>query len=139
VIPDFSRDILRGKDIIMLSDGSPMRTFCYVADAIVGYYKVLLKGKKGVAYNIGVEAPEISIADLAERIVSIAREVFGYQGKVRRQASSDKDYLVDNPNRRCPSIIKARTDLDYNPQISLDEGLRRSLAWYFDNREAEEA
>ena len=139
VIPDFARNILSGKDIIMLSDGSPMRTFCYVADAIVGYYKVLVKGRKAEAYNIGVESPEISIADLAERIVKIARELFSYQGEVVRQASSDRDYLIDNPNRRCPSIVKARTELNYSPQISLDEGLRRSLSWYFDNREAEEA
>ena len=139
VIPDFARDILAGRDIIMLSDGSPARTFCYVADAIVGYYKVLVKGKVGEAYNIGVEEPEISIADLAERIVNIARELFGYQGKVIHQVSLDKEYLVDNPNRRCPSIIKARAELGYNPEISLDEGLRRSLIWYFDNREAEEA
>ena len=40
VIPDFARDVLAQKDIVMLSDGSPTRTFCYVADAIVGYYKI---------------------------------------------------------------------------------------------------
>ena len=139
VIPDFARDILAGKDIIMLSDGAPKRTFCYVADAIVGYYKVLVNGRGGETYNIGVEAPEISIAELAERIVNIARELFGYQGKVIHQDSFDKEYLVDNPNRRCPSITKARAELNYNPQIPLEEGLRRSLIWYFDNREAEEA
>jgi nucleoside-diphosphate-sugar epimerase len=123
----------------MLSDGSPARTFCYVADAIIGYYKVLVNGKGGEAYNIGVEAPEISIADLADRIVNIARELFSYQGKVIHQVSLDREYLVDNPNRRCPSITKARAELNYNPQIHLDEGLRRSLIWYYDNREAEEA
>jgi UDP-glucuronate decarboxylase len=139
VIPDFARDILAGRDIIMLSDGSPMRTFCYVGDAIVGYYKVLLKGETGEAYNIGVESPEVSISDLAERIVTIARELFGYQGRVIHQVSLDKEYLVDNPNRRCPLITKAKTELAYNPEISLDDGLRRSLIWYFDNREAEEA
>jgi nucleoside-diphosphate-sugar epimerase len=123
----------------MLSDGSPTRTFCYVADAVVGYYKVLVKGGKGEAYNIGVETPEISISNLAERIVNIASQLFGYQGKLIRQASPDKDYLIDNPNRRCPLISKARTELGYNPSISIDEGLKRSLIWYSDNREAEEA
>lgn len=139
VIPDFARDILAGRDIIMLSDGSPTRTFCYVADAIVGYYKVLVKGRAGESYNIGVESPEISIANLADRMVGIARELFAYQGKLIRQDSPDKNYLVDNPNRRCPSITKAQAELGYNPQVSLDEGLRRSLIWYLDNREAEEA
>jgi UDP-glucuronate decarboxylase len=54
VIPDFVNDILAGKNIQMLSDGTPTRTFCYVADAIIGYYKFLIRGQKGEAYNIGV-------------------------------------------------------------------------------------
>jgi nucleoside-diphosphate-sugar epimerase len=58
---------------------------------------------------------------------------------VVRQRSSDKDYLVDNPNRRCPLINKAKTELEYRPSISIDEGLRRSLIWYHDNQQAEEA
>lgn len=139
VIPDFARNILSGRNIIMLSDGSPMRTFCYIADAIVGYYKVLVKGGTGESYNIGVESPEISIADLAERIVNIAKELFSYQGKVIHQVSPEMEYLIDNPSRRCPSIIKARAELNYNPQIYLDDGLRRSLLWYYDNNDAEEA
>jgi nucleoside-diphosphate-sugar epimerase len=139
VLPDFARDVLAGKDIVMLSDGSPKRTFCYVADAITGYYKILVKGHPGEAYNIGVESPEISVAELAEKVVGLARELFGYQGRVIRQVSSDLDYLIDNPNRRCPVIAKARNHLGYNPTILVDEGLRRSLIWYSDNRNAEEA
>ena len=53
------------------------------------------------------------------------------------QESADKDYLVDNPNRRCPVIEKARKELGYAPQVSFEEGLRRSLIWYSENREAE--
>ena len=139
VLPDFARDILSRRDINILSDGSPRRTFCYVADAIVGYYKILVKGKIGEAYNIGVEHPEISMADLASRVVDFARELFDYRGKVTQKTSSDKNYLVDNPLRRCPSIVKARTELGYHPSISLGEGLRRSLIWYRENRDAEEA
>ncbi len=139
VIPDFVRDILERRDIIMLSDGSPTRTFCYIADAIVGYYKILVRGKSGNSYNIGVEEPEISMSDLAKRIVGLAGELFDYKGKVVLQASTDRNYLIDNPNRRCPNITKARNDLDYNPGIDLDEGLRRSLIWYGENREAVEA
>jgi nucleoside-diphosphate-sugar epimerase len=123
----------------MLSDGSPMRTFCYSADAIVGYYKVLVSGRKGEAYNIGIEKPEISMADLADRVVANARELFGYTGRVVRQQSTEAAYLVDNPNRRCPCIEKARGHLGYDPKIHVDEGLRRSLIWYFHNQEADEA
>ena len=139
VIPDLVRDVLGGRDITLLSDGSPKRTFCYVADAVIGYYKILVKGLRGEAYNIGVEEPEISIAKLAEKITAIARELLGYTGHVVYQASSDKQYLVDNPSRRCPVIAKARTQLGYNPAVSLDEGLKRSLIWYRDNQTAEEA
>ena len=139
VIPDFARDVLSGRDIVMLSDGSPKRTFCYVADAIVGYYKILVKGRDGEAYNIGVEKPEISMAEVAGKIVSFSRELFGYEGKVVLKVSEDKDYLVDNPNRRCPVIEKARKELGYNPSIPLEEGLRRSLIWYGGNRVAEDA
>jgi nucleoside-diphosphate-sugar epimerase len=139
VIPDFARDVFSGRDMVLLSDGSASRTFCYVADSVVGYYKVLVKGRAGEAYNIGVERPEISVRDLAGRVAALGRELFGYTGTVVHRESADKDYLVDNPARRCPVITKARTELGYHPQIGLDEGLRRSLTWYAGNREASDA
>ena len=139
VLPDFARDVLNDRDIVMYSDGSPMRTFCYSADAITGYYKVLVKGHPGEGYNIGIERPEISMAQLADKVIGIASELFGYSGKLVRGKSKEADYLVDNPNRRCPIIQKARDHLGYDPQILVDEGLRRALTWYHHNREAQEA
>jgi len=139
VLPDFARDVLAGRDIVMLSDGSATRTFCYVADAVVGYYKILVRGRPGEAYNVGVEEPEISMAELGERVVALARGLFGYEGKVVLGASEEADYLVDNPNRRCPVIAKARTELGYDPQVGIDEGLRRALLWYAGNSAAEDA
>ncbi|MEJ1964020.1 MAG: NAD-dependent epimerase/dehydratase family protein [Gammaproteobacteria bacterium] len=65
-MPDFATNILSGQDIVMLSDGSPKRTFCYATDAIVGYYKVLVRGGAGEPYNIGIDRPEISVAQLAQ-------------------------------------------------------------------------
>lgn len=135
VIADFARDILSGRDIIMFSDGAPSRTFCYIADAIIGYYKVLVKGRNGEAYNIGVERPEVSISDLAMLLAVLAKEIFDYGGRVIHQVSKDKNYLIDNPSRRCPIIDKAKTELGYRPSISLEEGVRRSLIWYSKNRE----
>ena len=139
VLPDFARDVLNGRDIIMLSDGAPTRTFCYIADAIVGYYKVLITGRNGEPYNIGTEQPEISMAELADRVVALAAELFGYAGKVVRQKSQEADYLTDNPNRRCPRIEKARGELGYEPKIGIDDGLRRTLCWYKSNSIAEDA
>jgi nucleoside-diphosphate-sugar epimerase len=138
VLPDFARDILAGRNIEMLSDGGPKRTFCYVAEAIIGYYKILVRGHAGEAYNIGVESPEISIGELADRLVALARELFGYRGSIVRKPSADEDYLIDNPARRCPVIAKAREHLGFAPTIALDDALRRSLLWYGDHREAED-
>lgn len=137
VLPDFARDVLAGRDIVMRSDGRPRRTFCYVADAVIGYYKVLVMGRPGEAYNVGVERPEISMAELAEKVTTLGRELFGYTGKVVKKV--DAEYLVDNPDRRCPDITKARQHLGFNPSILIDEGLRRALIWYSDHRVAEEA
>jgi nucleoside-diphosphate-sugar epimerase len=134
VLPDFARDALGNKDIVMFSDGAPTRTFCYVTDALVGYLKVLTKGRPGEAYNIGIERPEISMRELAELVVRQARELFGYEGRVVHRASQERAYLEDNPNRRCPDITKARTELGYEPEVEVEEGVRRALNWYYHNR-----
>lgn len=139
VIPDFARDLFAGNDLVMLSDGSPTRTFCYVADAIVGYFKILVRGRAGEAYNIGNEKPEISMLTLAEMLAETARGLFGYTGKVVRKTSSDQEYLTDNPQRRCPIIAKAREELGFEPEVPIEEGLRRTLVWYRDNQQAQDA
>lgn len=125
---DFARAILENKDIEILSDGTPKRTFCYIADAIVGYLKVLLYGRFEY-FNIGIDSPEISINELAKIYQKIGAELFNYTGKVIFGASNDKDYLSHNPTRRCPDITKARTLLGYNPQILVENGVHRFLSF----------
>lgn len=137
-LPDFARNVLADEDIVLLSDGSPTRTFCYVADAVVGYYKALIRGKNGQSYNIGLDKPEISVRQLAEMVITTARELFDYQGELIFKVSEDKEYLTDNPIRRCPVIDKARQHLGYDPSIQIEEGLKRSLLWYADHKEEEE-
>jgi UDP-glucuronate decarboxylase len=139
LIPDLARDVLSGSDITLFSDGSPTRTFCYSADAVVGYLKVLTRGRAGEPYNIGSEGPEISVAELAERVTAAARRRFDYRGSIVYAQSAEVDYLVDNPSRRCPAIEKARTELAFEPLVDLDEGLERSLVWYTGNPEGAEA
>ena len=139
VIPDFASDVLAGRDIVMLSDGSPKRTFCYATDAVTGYYKVLVRGGSGEPYNVGIDRPEISVAELAKLVVDNSRQLFGYTGKVVLGKAKEADYLVDNPNRRCPVIDKARTQLDFKPSVLVEEGIYRSLVWYHHNRVAEAA
>ncbi len=139
IIPDLARDLLAGRDLVLHSDGSPTRTFCYVADSVVGYYKTLIHGRPGQAYNIGSDEPEVTIDELAQRMAGIGHELFGYSGQIIRRASADAQYLTDNPQRRCPDISKARQELGFTPEIALDEGLRRTLLWYADNRDGQEA
>ena len=134
VIADFCRSVIRGEDIVMYSDGSPTRTFCYVADSVAGYYRVLANGVSGESYNVGTAAPEISMAELARRVQHHAADLFGYEGQVVLGQANEADYLVDNPNRRCPDIAKARREVGYDPVHGLDEGIRRTLLWYAEHR-----
>tara|TARA_Y100000590_G_scaffold470532_1_gene666083 strand:- start:259 stop:1329 length:1071 start_codon:yes stop_codon:yes gene_type:complete len=134
VIPDFFRDVINNNDIIIYSDGKATRTFCYISDAITGYLRILLSSYNGEPFNIGTESPEISIGDLAEKIIQIS----GKDLSVKYNTSNDKQYLTDNPQRRCPSILKAKELLQYNPKIELDEGLKRTYQYYLDHPADEE-
>jgi nucleoside-diphosphate-sugar epimerase len=133
VIPDFAKCIFSSEDIVIYSDGSPKRTFCYIADAIVGYFQLLVNGFPGEPYNIGVDKPEISVKELAESMIQISHDLFGYSGKVVFLKSEDEKYLEDNPVRRCPDIGKARKHLGYSPGIEFEDGLKRTLIWYKEN------
>ncbi|MBQ9433109.1 MAG: NAD-dependent epimerase/dehydratase family protein [Synergistaceae bacterium] len=127
---DFANAVRQNRDIVMYSDGSPTRTFCYITDAITGYLKVLLYAQTGFeAFNIGMDKPEISIRKLAEIYAEAGREIFGYTGTAKFGVSSDSEYLKNNPNRRCPDITKARNFLGYNPQIHVEQGVRYFLQY----------
>lgn len=133
LLPDIAKSIFDNTDIILHSDGTATRTFCYVSDAIDGYLRILTNGHRGESYNIGTELPEINVLDFAKLTVEIAKNSFGYQGKIAYRESEDHNYLVDNPNRRCPDIGKAREHLGYKPQVDLVDGIYRSLIWYREN------
>ena len=123
---DFALCVLEQRDIVILSDGSPTRTFCYISDAITGYLLALLHGKYDY-FNIGTEKPEISVKDFALLFKSVAKDVVNYKGKVIYSESKDLEYMTDNPNRRSPQITKAKTILGYSPKVSIKEGIKRYL------------
>jgi UDP-glucuronate decarboxylase len=123
---DFARCVLENRDMVILSDGSPTRTFCYVADAVTGYLLCLLHGQFDV-FNIGIEEPETTVRAFAEIYRVAGRELFGYEGAITYGRSKDAEYLADNPDRRCPRIIKAREQLGYDPQVFVEEGVHRYL------------
>jgi UDP-glucuronate decarboxylase len=134
VIPDFSKNILTRQDIVLFSDGKPSRTFCYISDAIIGYIKTLIKGKPGEVYNIGNNNPEISIKELANLMIKVANKKYNYKGKLVIKKNKDKNYLVDNPNRRCPDLSKSRKELNFYPKINLLIGINKTLEWYNKNQ-----
>lgn len=135
---DFANAIRQNKDIVMYSDGSPTRTFCYISDAITGYLKGLLHAVDGFnAFNIGMDKPEISIKELADIYTKQGKNIFGYSGKAVFGVSQDSDYLTNNPNRRCPVIDKARSLLGYNPQVSVQDGVRYFLEYIKESDEKE--
>lgn len=126
VIPDFFKNILDGNDIEILSDGKSTRTFCYVSDAVTGYLQILLSDYNGESFNIGTDLPEISMYDLAQKIISL----LDLPNKVVFKKSSDKEYLTDNPQRRCPDLSKSKKMLNYLPKVGLDEGLKKVYEYY---------
>jgi UDP-glucuronate decarboxylase len=131
---DFAQAVLRGEDLTILSSGAPTRTFCYVADAVAGYLLALCHREHDV-FNIGIESPEISVAELAQIYQRCAHEIFGYAGQVIYRTSPDKQYLTDNPERRCPDLAKARKILGYAPEIAVADGVHRFLRYLWQEKQ----
>ncbi len=131
---DFALNVLSGNDITILSSGSPSRTFCYIADSVSGYLKIMLHGKYDY-FNIGIESPEITVAQLADIYRDCGKEMFDYKGEVKYAVSEDKAYLTNNPQRRCPNISKAKKILGYDPTISVAEGVKRFMTFLAESPE----
>lgn len=133
---DFANAVRKNEDIVIFSDGSPTRTFGYVSDDIAGYLKCLLYAQKGFeTFNIGIDGPEISVRRLAEIYAEAGNEIFGYTGQIKFDVSEDKEYLENNPNRRCPLIDKARSLLGYNPRVDTEQGVRYFLEYIKESTE----
>ena len=123
---DFANQVLNKSDIKILSNGKPTRTFCYISDAIIGYLLALTNCKFDY-FNIGNDKPEISVLEFAKIFVNHSFLIFNHTPDVFFEKSQEASYLIDNPNRRCPNISKARTILGFNPKIEPYEGVRRYL------------
>ncbi|WP_321422006.1 NAD-dependent epimerase/dehydratase family protein [uncultured Methanobacterium sp.] len=123
VFADFVSDIINRQNIVMKSHGKAKRAFCYLADAIAGFFTVLFKGQKGESYNVGNDKGEISISDLANKLVNLYPE---YKLKVIREIRKDSDYLESKISRNSPDISKIRS-LGWEPYYSIDEGFKRTV------------
>jgi UDP-glucuronate decarboxylase len=125
---DFANCVLNGTDLTILSDGTPTRTFCYISDAITGYL-LCLTHRRYDYFNIGIDEPEITVSEFARIFQSVGAHLFNYQGAVVYQTSEDPEYMIDNPNRRCPLIKKAKEILGYSPKVRVEEGVKRYLSF----------
>ena len=136
VSPDFASAIINGTDITIYSDGTPTRTYDYIADATIGYLKCCLHGQFDV-FNIGSPAPELTVLELAEVYREEGRKLLGYSGIIIYMRHEDRHYLTNNPTRRCPDISKAKRILGFNPEIDLTEGVARYLKYLSENDRSE--
>lgn len=127
VFADFVSDVIAGRDIVMKSEGLAQRAFCYVADAIEGFFTILLKGASGQAYNIGNDREEISIRGLAETLSGL----FPERGLVvvSDPAAKSSTYAASPVLRNAPDIARAR-ELGWTPRTPLVEGFRRMVLSY---------
>lgn len=127
VIPTFIARGLRAQPLPVHGKGNQTRTFCYISDALVGFFKVLLSGRSGEAYNVGNDNEEINMVSLANTAVSILKSKASVQ-----LVGYPESYPADEPNRRCPDLTKIKKELGYNPKIDLKTGLERTARWFKD-------
>ncbi len=121
MIPTMIGNYVNNRPIGVFSNGKQTRTYCYYTDAIDGILKVIKSGRSGETYNIGNDNPEVSALDLIDIFSSVINE------KVKFNLVEYPDsYPQDEPNRRLPSLHKIKSDLFYNPTISLEEGLLKT-------------
>jgi nucleoside-diphosphate-sugar epimerase len=123
IFADLVRDAIEGKDLVLLSDGSAERAFCYLSDAVSGFFTVLLQGETGRAYNVGNPAGMLSISELAELLTGI----FPERGlKVVHKTRALDGYLPSSVSRNCPNVDLI-SQLGWKPTRTPAEGFERTL------------
>ncbi len=121
VVPNFIQQALRGEPLTIYGDGLQTRSFCFADDLVEGIYRLLLSDEH-CPVNIG-NPTETTILEFAK---TINRLVGNAAGTVMKPASR----LGDDPQRRQPDITRAREILNWEPRISLDEGIRRTIPYF---------
>jgi dTDP-glucose 4,6-dehydratase len=115
-IPTFVRQAQENKPLTVFGDGSQTRSFCYVDDLIRGLYLLATSGEH-LPVNLG-NPTEYTIKDLAEAVIRVT----GSSSEVVYEALP-----IDDPQVRRPDITRAQQVLGWEPEITLDDGLRRML------------
>lgn len=119
VIPNFITQALNNEPLTVYGDGSQTRSFCYISDLIEGIYR-LMGSTVHEPVNLG-NLQEITISELAETIIELAKS---------KSSIVNKPLPQDDPKTRRPDISRARDLLGWQPQVSLQEGLIKTITWY---------
>ncbi|MFA4980450.1 MAG: NAD(P)-dependent oxidoreductase, partial [Sphingobacterium sp.] len=124
VFANFVNNVVKGQTIMMNSDGSDRRCFCYIADATVAFFKVLLDGADGEAYNVSNEAGYVSIKELAEIFISTLPEK-------RLQVIVDQSIKGKGGNTLMSS--KKVESLGWKCAFTIPEGIKQTVESFTDN------
>lgn len=122
-VPNFIAQALAGDPITVYGDGSQTRSLCFVKDLVQGIYRLILSDEVEPV-NIGT-TQEMTMLELAQKIVALSNsnsEIIFVQPEDQRTR--------DDPKRRKPNIDKARHILNWEPQVSLEEGLAQTIAYF---------
>jgi dTDP-glucose 4,6-dehydratase len=118
-VPNFMAQAIRGEPLTVYGDGSQTRSLCYVSDLVRG---ILLALDRGDSMPINLGNPhEVTVLELAETIVRLT----GSQSEIEH-----RDLPVDDPKQRRPDISRAKKVLGWQPEVSLEDGLARTLEYF---------
>jgi UDP-glucuronate decarboxylase len=121
VVSNFIVQALRGQDITLYGDGSQTRAFCYVDD-LVGALARLMDTRDDFTGPVNLGNPvETSVRELAERVIALTAS---------RSKIVYRPLPADDPVQRCPDIASARNELDWEPRVPLDEGLKQTIGYF---------
>ena len=122
VVSNFILQALKNKPITIYGDGSQTRSFCYVDDLVKALILMMEQHKVIGPINIG-NPEEITVLQLAEEIINLTNS---------KSNIVYKDLPIDDPIQRKPDITLAKEKLDWIPQISREEGLRKTIKYFSD-------
>ena len=121
VVSNFIMQALRGEDITLYGDGEQTRSFCFVDDLVDGLVR-LMNTKDDITGPVNLGNPsEFTIKQLAETVIDLT----GAKSQL-----SYKPLPQDDPRQRQPDISLAKTSLDWQPAISLEDGLKKTIAYF---------
>jgi dTDP-glucose 4,6-dehydratase len=124
VVPNFIQQSLRSEPLTLYGDGKQTRSFQYVSDLVEGLYR-LLHSDEVEPVNIG-NPHEFTMREFAEVVNTITGNTAGTVVKPDLR-------IKDDPQNRQPDISKAKRVLGWEPQITLEEGLRKTIPWFAEN------